>query len=250
MTSYRITKWSPDDPPEILETREIDAGNAGEACRLLGWKLFRCSYLIVSDIDRWNAAKERIRVAYQRVPMIAKISWGTPGFERMARKAFRMNDIELIESLSLDTEQMADEMGYLGNKALDFNFEEILTDTSLLLAFAMWRDLFGKCYYCGQKGETIEWHVPEWRKDFLRTLPHHNVCLVNPSCWQKALDEGLTVISESRHPYVEALVKQGKNRQQMQEFLRVSRAIIDKDMRILKARGNIWHGSKDLKKWT
>jgi predicted HTH transcriptional regulator len=150
-----------------------------------------------------------------------------------------MNDIELIETVALNTERMADEMGNWNNETLDFNFEEILTDTSLLLAFAMWRELFGKCHYCSQKAETIEWHTSDWWKNFDRSLPHRSVCLTNLSCWQKALDEGFIVISEGRRPYVEALFKQGKTRRQMQEILRVSQATIDKDIRILKAKGKI-----------
>lgn len=239
MTTYRITRWGLGETPEILETREIEANNAGEACSLLSWKLFKCSFHLISDNDRWNAAKERMRSSYQRVPIIAKISWYSPGFDAIARKANKMNDIELIETVALNTEQMADEIGNLDNKILDINFEEILTDTSLLLAFALWRELFGKCHYCSQKGETIEWHSPDWWKNFDHSLPHHSVCLTNPSCWQNAFNEGLIVISEGRRPYVEALLKQGKTRQQIQEILHVSRATINKDIRILKARGKI-----------
>ncbi len=237
MTIYSVTRWSTDEIPEILETREIEASNASEACGQLGWKLFECSFRLASnDYDRWNAAKERIRTAYQRAPIIAEILGRGPGFHEIVRKAYKINDIELIEAIALKAERIADEKEKWGAKTIDLNIEEILADTSLLIAFVMWRDLLGKCHYCGQMGETVDWRTPEgW--NFHPDEPHARVCLTNPSCWQKALDDGLIVISEARRPYVEVLFKQGRTRQQMQKILHVSRATIDKDIRILKAKG-------------
>ena len=239
MTTYQITRWSSDETPEIIETREIEASNAGEACGQLGWKLFECSFRLISgDFDQWNATKERIRNAYEKAPIIAELFGGHSGFYEIMCKAYKMNDIELIEAIAIKAERIADEKEKWGINPRDLNFEEILTDTALLIAFALWRDLFGKCRYCGQKGETVEWRTPEgWNYPYNKA--HTRVCLTNYSCWQKALDNGYIVISEARRPYVEVLFKQGKTRRQMQEILQVSRATIDKDIRILKAKGKL-----------
>ena len=242
MPTYSITRWSAGEIPKLLETQKIDAGNSGEACVLLGWKLFECSFRLISgDIDRWNNAKERIRSSCQKVPVIADFLWRN--IDSILDNASRMSDIELIEALALEVEQMA-EIVKPGAEGIN-NIEESLTDTSLLIAFAMWRVLPSPkyirthCQYCDQAGEMVRWELPLRDAIEQDKRPFTYVCLTNPSCLQKALDDGFTVISEHRRPYVDVLFKQGKTRRQMQEILHVSRATIDKDIRILKAKGTL-----------
>lgn len=242
MSTYAITRWRSGEIPEPLETQEIDASNAGEACRLLGWKLFKCSFRLISgDIDRWNSGKERIRSACRKAPVIADLLWRST--DNIRDNASGSSDIELIEALALQAEEMTAVLkpGAEGRN----NIEQSLTDTSLLIAFATWRllpspkHLRTHCQYCHQAGETVRWELPAREAIKSDKRPFAFVCQTNTSCLQRSLEDGYVVISQHRLPYVEVLFKQGKTRQEIQEILHVSKELINKDIRILRARGNL-----------
>jgi hypothetical protein len=242
MPTYRITRWKSGEARKPLETHEVEAGDAGMACNHLGWKLFECSFQLISgDLDRWATAKERIRSAYQKTPVIAKLPWGD--YDNVAQNAYKMDDIELIEAIAIENEQMADIMK---SDAEALDIEERLTDTYLLVTFAIWRELAknseytrSHCRYCDKTGELIKWEITIGKAIEEDRAPFIYVCLTKPSCWRKALDNGYTVISNNRRCYVERLAKQGMTQQQIQEVLRVSRATVSKDFRILNREGKL-----------
>lgn len=240
MPTYRLTKWKLGKNPEPLETREVQARNAGEACKCLDWKIFECSYeFISSELYHWNSAKERIRSAYRRTPVISGLSWVE--HDDLFYRASEMDDIELIIAVAQEVERMAD---ILDPNATGPDIEERLTDTYLLQTFAMWRELGSKaehirthCRYCGQKAELVRWEIP--LKDAISKDKAHYiyVCLTNESCWQEALTDGYNAISGNRRQIVEFLVKQGRSQSDILGILDISRSTISKDIRILRERG-------------
>ena len=220
---------------------------AGAACNSLGWKLFECSFQLISnDFERWAAAKERIRNVYQKMPVIAKLRWGD--YHNFWKNAYKMNDLELIEAIAFENEQMADTIksDFIRPNSGTPDIEARLTDTYLLITFAMWREFAKRskyiqshCHYCDQTGELIKWEISTGKAIKEDKAKFIYVCMTNPSCLQNALDSEYTMISNNRRYYVERLAKQGMNQQQIQKALRISRSTVSKDFHILKRDGRL-----------
>lgn len=247
MPRYRVTRWSKsrrqaaDDEPKPLATKEVDAPNAGQACDLLGWKLGECSIqLLAGPLQHWKEAKGRVRKAYQRTPTKALLIWRDMPF---LGHAHNMDDLQLLEALAQQIESMA-EILQPDDSAPDVS--EYLSDTYLLVTFAMWR-VFSKrseyiqshCRYCDTPGELVKWETPVPRAIEEDKPMHVYVCLANTSCWKHAFNEGYNAISDNRRRMVEILVKGGTTQSQIREILRVSRSTVGKDIRILKSLGRI-----------